>query len=173
MFGLSWFKLGGGLAAIIAFGALMYFANDRFDQKEKADAARSCNAVAFKTSGDLSDCLPEVKSAIEAYRAAETCDAALSSPLPATSRFAIRQACSTEVKTVVAARDAARNNERDARQALAEIQANTVAAVTRAEQRGAQNQKRISNASKAIEAAPRRDDGLVECDADCLRDIGG
>ena len=175
MFGFSWLKLSGVATALIAFGTLVYFAQDRFDQKEKADAADDCAAVAVKLSGELDACLPEVQSAIEARRQAEACDTALSTErkLPATAQYAIRQACSTEVKHLHAERDAARNNAADAKQALETLQATMDAAVRRAEIRGANVQKRKSDATRAIQTAPVGDDGLVDCDADCLRNIGG
>ena len=172
---LSYLKIGGGLIGLIGFGTLLYFAQDRFDQKEKGDAADDCAAVAFKLSGDLDACLPEVRSAVEARRQAEACDTALSTErkLPATAQYAIRQTCSAEVKHLLAERDAARSNAADAKRAMEVLQANMDAAVRRAEIRGANVQKRKSDATRAIQSAPVGDDGLVDCDADCLRNIGG
>lgn len=170
---LSHLKLGGGLIGLLALLSIAWLAKDRFDQKERADAADDCAAVAFKLTGGLDDCLPEVKSAIIEYRRGETCDAGLSSPLPSTGAFAVQQACSTEVKHLVAERDAAIHNRDDAERLLKELKENSLAAVKRAEARAATITQRSQNAKETIKAAPRGDDGLTVCDADCLRNIAG
>ncbi|VWX62550.1 hypothetical protein [Sphingorhabdus sp. 109] len=170
---LSYLKIGGGILGIVALASMAWLAKDRFAQKERADAADDCAAVAFKLTGDLDDCLPAVKSAITEYRRSETCDAGLSSQPAASGTFAVQQACSTEVKAVVAQRDAAKHNQDDAERLLAELKKNSLAAIERAETRAANITKRTNNAIQTIEAAPRGDDGLVVCDDACLRNIAG
>jgi len=172
---LSYLKIGGGLIGLVALLSVAWLARDRFAQKEIADNARDCAAVAFKLTGDLDHCMPEVKSAIEARRQAEACDTALTAEgkLPSTGLYGIRTACSSEVKQLHAERDAARNDAANAKRAMEALRAKMDAAVERAEIRGANVQKRKSDATRAIQAAPVGDDGLVDCDADCLRNIGG
>lgn len=169
--GISWLKLGGGLLSLLAFGALVWLAQDRFDQKAKADAARACNAAAGASDKPLSPCLPKLAQAIESQRRTQACDHALAAPDLVKSRAAIRLVCSSEVKREFLAREIAQDELAQANQTVAALIDAQDAAVIRAETRGqAANTKAQRNAD--IIARAHRDAGsLIRCDASCLRDL--
>ena len=169
MFGLSWLKIGGGFAAMLAFGALIYFAQDRFEQKAVADAARHCNAAAASPDKSLDECLDDVAATIEAHRRAELCDAKLGAP--DNSLFAIRGSCSTEVKTLVAERDALSVSLASANETIEQLISNQSQAVERAEQRATQALSKAKRNEDVLRAVPRDAGGLIRCDASCLRDL--
>jgi len=174
--GLSWLKIGGGVLGLVALAALLWAANDRFKQKEKADAARECAAAAADETApfdELDACLPPVKRRVEAARRADVCDDAIGNPLVAEARFAVRMSCSEPVKKLVADRDGKAVTIADLKQQLDDLQQDSREAVARAERRAGAAQERSERAKSAIDAAPRGDDGRVRCDAKCLRDLFG
>ncbi|MEZ5709704.1 MAG: hypothetical protein R3E02_09995 [Blastomonas sp.] len=171
MAALSWFRIGGSLAALVALAALAWLARDRFDQKAVADAARACEKAAGSESDALADCLPGLRAAIEAQRRAALCEASLGNPLPAQSRFAVRMACGEQVKRMAAERDALRIEADQARAAMQKLIDGQAAAIARAEARADQAQAKARKNEQTIQNAPRDPDGLVRCDAQCLRDL--
>ena len=99
---------------------------------------------------------------------AQRCDAALI----ATDGFGIEAGCSTPVKREVAL-VAARTGERDRlTKEIHDLRSGQAAAIARAETRGRAQAERNSRAQSELDRAPRGDDGLGRCDAECLRNLG-
>ncbi len=99
-------------------------------------------------------------------RAAVRCDAALLSA----DLFAVEAACSTEVKTLLAERQAESRRADSLDEALKTTRADQAAAISRAETRARTQAERTARGQAAVSAAPRDAAGLVVCDAGCLRD---
>lgn len=98
-------------------------------------------------------------------RAAVRCDAALLGA----DLFAVEAACSTEVKTLQAERQAESRRADTMATALTRARADQAAAVSRAEARARTQNERTVRGQTVVSAAPRDADGLVVCDAECLR----
>lgn len=99
-------------------------------------------------------------------RASVRCDAALLGA----DLFAVDAACSTEVKTLLSQRDAEAERAESLDVALKRARADQAAAVARAETRARVQAERNARGQAAVSTAPRDSDGLVVCDAVCLRD---
>lgn len=166
-------KLVGGLGALLALASLAWLAQDRFDQKRKADAAVRCAAAAGSEHAALDDCLPLVASRLRAERQARVCEAALLPSLRPATRFSAAQACGAGTKRLIAAGDAAAHERDDLARQLAEARADTTRAVERAEGRATRFQRRNDDARRTIDSAPRDAGGRIACDADCLRRLAG
>jgi hypothetical protein len=99
---------------------------------------------------------------------AQRCDTALT----AADGFGIEAGCSTPVKREVA-KVAARTGERDRLTTeINDLRSGQAAAIARAETRGRAQAERNSRAQSELDRAPRGDDGLGRCDAECLRNLG-
>lgn len=98
---------------------------------------------------------------------AETCDASLSAK-PA-NLYGIGNNCSTPVKTLHAQYGVVADELGAAVQALKDQKGDQVAAIRRAEADARVQFERKSRAAAAVQSAPRNADGLVICDARCLR----
>lgn len=98
---------------------------------------------------------------------AETCDASLSA-VPE-NRYGVGNNCSTAVKRLQAQRDAAATERDGANEALKRERAAQAAAIRRAVADTRVQAERKSRAAAAVQSAPRNPDGLVVCDAGCLR----
>lgn len=98
---------------------------------------------------------------------AETCDTALSAK-PANA-YGIGNNCSTPVKTLHAQYGVVAEELAGAVQALKDQKGDQVAAIRRAEADARVQAERKSRAAAAVQSAPRNADGLVICDARCLR----
>ena len=99
-------------------------------------------------------------------RASTRCDEALLGA----DGFAVDATCSTEVKTLLAQRDAESRRADSLDEALKGARAAQAAAVARAETRSRSQAERTARGQAAVTHAPRDDAGLVVCDAGCLRD---
>ena len=158
-----------GLVGALALLALIYLAQDRFHQAGLAKDARNCASASATPGKPLDDCLPEVAVRVIAARRAEVCDSALSSREP--ELFAIRASCSAAVKTLVAQRDGALGQAEAAQTTIDQLIAGQSQAVERAERRADAALTKAQNNERTIRNAPRRADGLIACDADCLRKL--
>lgn len=112
-------------------------------------------------------CEARVAAAARQAVQAETCDRALL----AGELFVQRAACSTEVKTLAAGREAETRRADSLAEALAQERAGLSAAITRAETRARTETERKLRAEAVIQDAPRRD-GLLVLDAERLRRLG-
>lgn len=175
MFGLSGIKLFGGLFGLIAMGALLWAAQDRFRLADIVDQAEQCaKAAADETdTKSLAPCVDDIAAQVEAARASRQCVRALGLKDRDHALFAIRAACPSAVNAEVAARHAAEANEADARASVDTLLKGQAAAIGRAEARATDMILKGKQADAAINAAPRRADGIAVCDAACLRALTG
>ena len=165
---IGWAKIAASAATAAGLVVSAWLVQDRFHQKDLADAAQRC-AVAAAKENPLDDCLPAVKLQISAARQAAMCDASL---LPeANGRFAMLNSCGPGVKNLVARQDALTTERDTLNQLLEHAQTDASAATARAESRAANQQKRITDALAALAAAPRDSGGRIVCDAGCLRQL--
>lgn len=169
--GLSWIKIGGGVLTLLAIGVLVWLAQDRFDQKAKADAASACNVAAGSADKPVDACLPKLRTAIEVQRRTDACDHALAAPDLVKSRAAIRLVCSAEVKREFLAREIAQDELAQANEMITTLIASRDAAVARAETRGTAASRKAQSNADTIARAPRDAGSLIRCDASCLRDL--
>lgn len=164
-------RLLGGLLGLIALASTAWLVKDRFAQKAVADDARACATAAASQGDRLDRCLPGLRAAIEQQRGLKACDGALLPQLNPARRFAAASYCGPGVKRLIAAHDAAAIERDEARRLLAQQRAETVAAVARAEARATRSTERTTDGRRTIDAAPRRADGRIVCDAACLRSL--
>ncbi|MDF7776890.1 hypothetical protein P1X14_16655 [Sphingomonas sp. AOB5] len=168
-----WLKaLKIGLPALIGM-FLIWAVVDRFDQAGKVRELTlqrdNCIAVAEGKPGVPEVCPAQIAVHIRASARAAICEQALAGR----DLYAIRAACSEQVKRAVAERDAAIAERADLRTQLAQADARTADAVARAEKRATTTATRKADNDRTISTAPRTADGLVRCDADCLRRLSG
>lgn len=116
-------------------------------------------------------CDPAIASAQYAALASAVCDEALDARPENTA--ALRQVCTSAVKTVVAERDVAQAERDGAQRDLETTRAGQAAAITRAEARIRTQAQRKIDAAQVVATAPRDAAGLVVCDAVCLRRRAG
>ena len=157
----------GGIAVGACVGLVHY---QKLDSQHRACVA----AVEAGPAGLLSVealCAPKIAAAQEAALMSAACDLAVDATPENT--FALRQTCSSAVKTVVAERDVARGERDGAKADLKAARDGQAAAITRAETRVRSETQRKADAAAALSRAPRDADGLVVCDADCLRQRAG
>lgn len=160
-----------GLAATAGCLAVIMAKNaEERSLRETLGGWEACAAQvrAVNPMGGETACPSEIAAADLAARRARRCDVGLA----AGDRFAVDAACSQPVKRI-AAEAAVRAQERDALQTqLNDLRDRQAAAIARAEARGRQQTQRTERAQSDLAAAPRTDDGLGRCDAECLRDLG-
>jgi hypothetical protein len=162
-----------GMGALVAFSTAVLISKSIEETRLRAVIAGHDACAAAVTNGELdvstSRCPPAVAAAHRVQVKTRTCDAALASG----ETFVLRSACSTEVKTVVADRDAARIERDDARSDAARLRRDQGAALARAEARGFAQAQRTHDLETRLEGdADPTADGLARCDAECLRRLG-
>jgi hypothetical protein len=166
---MSWLTVikYGVPAAIVAF--LVWATLDRFDQVEKVERFKACAVAASSASKPVEECPVEIADrVIEARRAAE-CEAAIGK----SDAYAIRATCGEQAKRAIAERDAAQGTLKNVRADLETERRTRGEAIARAETRAATLANRTAENDRTIEAAPRRADGRVHCDAECVRRLAG
>lgn len=154
----------GALAAGIGAGLA--------DWKGARDARaglRICVAAAGSATKPLEGCPDPLSAAIDDARRSAECATAIEGE----DLFAERASCSEPVKRRGALLAGARAELEDARQQLAQAERRTTAAIARAEARATVQARRDADAESALTAAPRGADGLLTCDAECLRRLSG
>lgn len=140
MLGLSGFRLFSAATGALLLAALVVSAwtgvKARADLKDlRADVA-ACGRAAEKIGEPADRCSEPIKAAIVAARSAAQCDIALAASNRSATRFAIQSACSTAVKTEVAARTAAEDGQRQAETEVDRLIADQAHIADRAEARG-------------------------------------
>ncbi|WP_165184747.1 hypothetical protein [Caulobacter soli] len=160
-----------GLVGLITFATVEHGQAVKY---RKLDAEhRACVAALLPNNivdpGRLCD--PAISNDHAAAVMAKACDDALSAKPE--NIAAARMVCSTPVKTVVTARDVALGERDAARSDLQAARKDQAAAITRAETRVRTETQRKADAAAALARAPRDADGLVVCDAVCLRQRAG
>lgn len=163
---------GVGLAVSTALGVALAMTDARADRFEKLDQRhRAC--VAAVTPGGRIDARPEAlcEKPIAAHWAtsvrATACDQALSEKPE--GLYGIRASCSLPVKTLHAARDAARANLAGVQGELKAERDSRAAVIARATASAAAQAERKARREVLDQTAPRDPDGRQRCDADCLR----
>ncbi len=155
-------------AALIALAA--YTFNERQDHEAKAEGLRAVIQGHVSCNGALAGpdilvsaerCPPELAAVHATARRAEVCDKALLEG----DLFTVRTACSTEVMTLLAQRDAESRRADSQADALRAERADRAAAITRAETRARSETERTHRAEAALQSAPRNGAGHVVLDA--------
>lgn len=137
--------------------------------RETLDGHAACEAAVATVDPTASAvrCSTAVAAAHAAKLRAEACDQALLGG----DLFVMRASCSTEVKTLFAAREAETRRADSLAEVLSEERAGQAAAITRAESRARTQAERTQRAQSTLRDAPRRGD-LVVLDAERLRQLG-
>lgn len=140
-------------------------------QTRKVKAFQQCTAeVGAGSVGLLASakiCPPAIAQVHTVAVHAQACEAALSAKPENT--YGVGAYCSTPVKTLQAERDVARS---EARRLTADLQNERLGrddAISRATVAATTQAERKARAAAAVQAAPRDGDGLVVCDAKCVR----
>lgn len=159
----------GGSVLLAALAGTIVLKNAEEGRLRKTIAAgESCIRGAGGTdpAATAASCPAPVALQHRIARASVRCDQALLGA----DLFAVDAACTTEVKTLLAERDAESRRAESLDTALKRARADQAAAVARAENRSRSQAERTARGQAAVSAAPRDDAGLVVCDAGCLRD---
>lgn len=141
------------------------------EQSRKVKAHRECLS-ALQTrivNVDLSAiCEPIIAKNHLAAAQSYSCDLALTSRPQ--SAYGVKAACSLPVKTIRAERDVARAEAGRLVKTLNDERLGRDAAIARAQAAAKTQAERKARAAAVVQAAPRDGDGLIRCDADCVRD---
>lgn len=157
-----------GLIGFLAAGLAAAAHDWRMARQARAEL-RACVSAAGDAAKPLGECPDALAAAIKAARNTAECSAAIDRA----DLFAERASCPEPVKRRGALLAAAEAELGDARQQMAETERRTTAAISRAEARATVQARRTADAQSALAAAPRDADGLVTCDAECLRRLSG
>ncbi|MEO7691269.1 MAG: hypothetical protein ABIS51_18440 [Sphingomonas sp.] len=168
---MSYLRLAGVLGGIGVAVAALIWITTTIDKAHQVDAFRACSKAAGSPSAALDACDKTIRPIVEAARRADLCETALSAK--PVNLYAVRIACSEQVKRIAADRDVQLANIADANAQLATARSDTAAAIERAEARATSNATRKAANDQVIETAPRTADGRVRCDAECLRKLTG
>lgn len=139
-------------------------------QVKKVKAFETCVAslkTPFLSGADPQACPPVIVTDHLVAARSYACDAALTARPE--NAYGVQAACTTLVKTVQAERDVAR---REAARLTADLTSERLerdGVVARATAAATTQAERKARAAAALKAAPRDGDGLVVCDADCVR----
>lgn len=157
------------IGPVLACAGLAWLVADRQHLAKVTHRYEQCSAAAGTAAANVAGCDAVVRDRIETARRADACEAAIK----VGDAYSIQMACGAEVKRTHADLIAARGSLADANAQLALAGADRDAAVQRAEARAAIISTRKTDNARTIDAAPRRADGLVRCDARCLRSLAG
>jgi hypothetical protein len=153
------FVIGGAVAVLRE--------NDRLAGVERR--ALACEAAVTNDEATTLNCPQVIADAATRARRYQDCDAALGRA----DLYAVRAACSAQVKRRDAEAAALAATAADLSRQLAEARAATAGAVARATARAATVSRKDANASHAIRSRPPGADGRITCDDQCLRDLTG
>jgi hypothetical protein len=168
MFKLVPLALGGGVAIAALVGVIALKNAEEAGLRETMAGQTACLTAAGGADpvASAASCPPAVAAQHRIARASVRCDRAL---LEA-DLFAVEAACSAEVKTLLSQRDAETVRADGLVGALARARTDQAAAVSRAEARARTQSQRTARGQAVVSSAPRDVDGLVVCDAGCLRE---
>lgn len=155
---------GAALLAAVSFAVL-----DWRDARADRAALKVCVSAAGSADRPFAGCPLPVAQALVDARQAAACDAAID----AGDLFGERSSCSRPVKRRGAELAAARADLADVQAQLADADRLSLAAISRAEARATTAAKRSAYAVATLAKAPRAADGLIDCDAECLRGLSG
>lgn len=115
----------------------------------------------------MADCPATSLAAAQVVAKATLCDQAIG--VKPRDAYGMRAACSTQVMTLDAERQAAADSAATLQTDLNQLQAGQSQAIARAEDRARTEAERTARAQAAVAKAPVDSSGLTVCDADCLR----
>lgn len=139
-------------------------------QVKKVKTFEACVAslkTPFLAGADPKACPPVIVTEHLVAARSYACDAALTARPENT--YGVQAACTTPVKTLQAERDVARREASRLSADLTRERLERDDVVARARAAATTQAERIARAAAALKAAPRDGDGLVVCDADCVR----
>ncbi len=169
----SWRIAGACIAgaALLIAGGLVFQTLSKWRADSGALAACEAAAATIAPPTLKGGCSAKISGLIIAARASSACDAGLE--LKEAGGFAVKAACTTPVKRLVAERDAAAGDLRDRDRQLGELLKSRSRDVAAAEARGLQQARLKANADKILNSAPLDPGGRIVCDAECLRGLAG
>lgn len=152
-------------AAIWLFGVF----RERAELQDFRARAVACEAAVKAGRDPVASCPQAISDAATRAQRYRDCEAGLAGR----DLYVIRAACSAAVKRRDAEATALAFSNAVLARDLATARDQLAAGLARADARFDALLRKDKNASQAISAAPRRPDGRVACDADCLRRIVG
>lgn len=171
MGGLTGKLIGGAITAAL----MVVLAGWIQHQHVRSERLTDCQAIAAgelgRTKGER--CPAPVADQLRAAQAAAVCDQALTVIAGSAALWGAPPSCSAKVRDLAARHNVARDALADRERELNQLRSGQVAAIARAEARGATQARRTAHANAAIEAAPRNPAGLIVCDDLCLRRLAG
>jgi hypothetical protein len=163
--------VGLGISAVL----VLVFAGWIQHQHVRSERLADCQAIAAgelgRAKGEL--CPAAVADQLQAGLAAGRCDQGLGVIAKSQTAWTSPPSCSAQVQALQARHNVARDALADRNRELEQLRSGQVAAIARAEARGATQARRTAHAHDAIEAAPRDPAGLILCDDLCLRGLAG
>ncbi|CAN5550339.1 hypothetical protein BH09PSE4_BH09PSE4_21230 [soil metagenome] len=166
---MSILKIFGGLIAAAAFAYVAWLYHDHHALAAQHKDALACVAAATTADAALTACPVVIGERVRTARQADACETALSAR--ATSGYAIRATCGEQVKKLDAMLTASDASLADAAAQLRTAAVDRDGAVQRAEARATSTADRKAANDATIAKAPRVADGIVRCDAQCLRNL--
>ncbi len=166
---MTWLRLAGIVGPFILLIVTGLSVADRIHLKKMVTRYQQCSAAAKSDTASVAGCDADIAARVTAARQAAECEAALKLG----DLYAIRATCGAQGKRVQAELTAAQVELGDARQQLRVALADRDQAVSRAEARATTHASRTAQNDRTIDAAPRGANGLLRCDADCLRSLAG
>jgi len=169
---MTYWKIAGGLLAVLALVSGIHLVAG---WREDAGVLKACVAAVAPNAPIGADfgkaCPGPIAADHLAANRARACDAAFDTRPENTYGAAAN--CSTAVKTVQAERDVARREAKAAIDNLNQERLGQDAAIIRASASATALAERKARAASALHNAPRDGDGLVVCDAQCVRERWG
>ena len=166
-----WKILGAALAGLALLAAIHAVAGWR----EDAAVLKACVAAVGPDAPVGVDpgkaCPAPIAADHLAANRARSCDAAFEARPE--NAYGVAASCSAPVKRVQAERDVARREAKAAIDNLNQERLGQDAAIARASASATALAERKARAAAALNAAPRDGDGLVVCDAQCVRERWG
>lgn len=156
-----------GLGLLLA--AIVGAAWDWKSARDARSELRACVRAAGDDGRSVEGCAAEIVTVIGAARAASVCDAALL----AGDRYREAAACGAGAKRMAGELQVTKASLQSAERQLADLRSSAAASIARAEARATISTERTAHADAAIKAAPRDGNGIITCDAQCLRELAG
>lgn len=170
---LRGWRLGGAIAGLLVIVGVIAGAVLLIRDRERLQAveARGVACVAAVKAGEdpTAQCPQVISDAATRSQRYLVCDAALKTR----DLYAVRAACSEQVKLRDAQATALTADNADLARQLSDARGQLAGALTRAEARHQSTTRKDRNAQAAIAGAARAADGRIRCDDRCLRDLAG
>ncbi len=151
-------------SALVVMGGLLSWQSRKVNEHQACLAALQSGAIGADPS---QVCEPIIATNHLVAARSYTCDAALTARPENT--YGAKAACSTPIKTLQAERDVARVEAGRLTRTLNDERLGRDAAIARAQVAATTQAERKARAVAAVQAAPRDGNGLIRCDAECVR----